>query len=178
MPDVFVVKDCEPGNRRIFQTWEELTVPHAVFEVTSRRTWLTDRNKKPRIYARLGIPAYFLFDPTGDYLKPPLCGYRLQEGQYVPIEPDDTGALLCEQLGVTLRLEGGGLRFYDTHSGQPLRTPFEAEHAARLVAEAARETAELAHEKETAAREAAEAGREAAEAEIQRLRALLEKRRD
>jgi Uma2 family endonuclease len=38
VPDVFVVKDCAPGPRRTFRTWEEERVPDVVFEVTSRAT--------------------------------------------------------------------------------------------------------------------------------------------
>ncbi|MBW3541361.1 MAG: Uma2 family endonuclease, partial [Planctomycetes bacterium] len=38
VPDTFVVKDCDPGRRRIFKIWEEGRVPDAVFEVTSRKT--------------------------------------------------------------------------------------------------------------------------------------------
>ena len=33
----------------------------------------------------LRVPEYFQFDPTEDYLRPPLQGHRLERGEYVPI---------------------------------------------------------------------------------------------
>ena len=35
----------------------------------------------------LGVKEYFLFDPFEDYLDPPIQGYRLRKGAYVPIKP-------------------------------------------------------------------------------------------
>jgi Uma2 family endonuclease len=106
VPDDFVVLDCDPARRNTFKIWQEQNnVPHAVFEVTSRSTRREDEVFKPRVYARLGVPEYFLYDPTSDYLSPPLQGFRTEHGSYTRITPDDTGALKCDQLGITLRLE-------------------------------------------------------------------------
>jgi len=38
VPDCFVVLNCNPGRRRMFQTWNEKRVPDVVFEATSRGT--------------------------------------------------------------------------------------------------------------------------------------------
>jgi Uma2 family endonuclease len=159
VPDVFVVLNCQPGDRRVFKTWEEGKCPDAVFEVTSRSTRRQDTGYKPRVYAGIGIPEYFVYDPTSDYLLPPLRGFRLTGDAYEAIEPDASEPLECRELGLRLRLEAGRLVVYDGLTGQLLLTEAEAERQAREAAEA---------------RAAAEAtARQAAELEVQRLRELL-----
>lgn len=161
VPDGFVVLDCDPGPRRTFKIWEEEKSPDVVFEVTSRSSRREDEIFKPRVYARLGVKEYFLYDPTSDYLDPPLQGYRLERGDHTRIEPDDAGTLGCEQLDITLRLDGGSLVMHDSDSGEVLYTEAEAEKAAR--------------EAERAAREAAEARADELEAELRRLREELKR---
>jgi hypothetical protein len=134
-PDGFVMKDCDPGRRRTFKTWVELRVPDVVFEVTSSSTRGEDERYKPQTYARIGVKELFLYDPTGDYLKPPLVGYRFSRGRRVRIRPDATGALECRELGLLLRLENGTLRMFDARTGERLLTEAEAERTAREAAE-------------------------------------------
>ncbi|MBW3543691.1 MAG: Uma2 family endonuclease, partial [Planctomycetes bacterium] len=117
---------------------------------------------KPEVYRRLGVREYFLYDPTADYLKPPLRGFRLAGDAYCPIEPDATGALISEELDLLLRLEGRDLWLFDRGSGERLLTEVEAGRAAL--------------EAERGAREAERAAREAAEAEAAHLRKLLRER--
>jgi hypothetical protein len=107
-----------------------------------------------------------LYDPTADYLRPPLQGHRLEGNRYVRIEPDANGRFLCSELGLWLLLENGELVMYDCQSGERLLTEAEAK-------EAAYEAERAAHEVERAAREAEQAAREAVEAELERLRAKL-----
>jgi len=168
VPDDFVVKDCEPGRRRTFKIWEEGRGPDVVFEVTSRVSRREDQEIKPELYATLGVKEYFSYDPTADYLRPPLQGYRLERGGYTRIEPDEAGVLQCEELGILLRLEEGDLVMCDGRSGDVLRTEAEAERMARDAAEMARDTAE-------AARDAAESRAAELEAELQRLREELKR---
>jgi Uma2 family endonuclease len=125
VPDNFVVFDCEPGERRVFKIWEEERVPDVVFEVTSQSTSQEDLVKKPLIYEAMGVREYFLFDPTGSYLKPTLQGFRLVEGRLVLMEPS-ADELICETLGVNLRLSGNDLLFIDSASGDSLLTESEA----------------------------------------------------
>lgn len=66
VPDAFVVKDCDPGRRRVYKVWEEGKPPDVVFETTSRSTRREDTVFKPRSYARIGIGEYFLYDPTSE----------------------------------------------------------------------------------------------------------------
>jgi Uma2 family endonuclease len=161
VPDEFVVLDCDPGRRRTFKIWEEGKVPNVVIEVTSKGTRNEDTKHKPKRYADIGIQEYFLYDPTSDYLTPPLRGFRLEDNGHVPIEPDESQALECRQLGLLLRLEDGELVLQDAETGERLLTESEAEQRAR--------------EAEQRAREAAEARAEAAEQELARLRELLKR---
>ena len=113
---------------------------------------------------------YFQYDPTGDYLKPALQGYRLgRGGDYAPIpsRADAAAALTLpsQVLGLELRLRDGRLRFYDPTAGQELRDYQEAELARRA--------AETRVHDEAVARQAAEKRATAAEAELARLRAEL-----
>ena len=70
-PDLFVVRGVERKQRAQYKVWEE-RVPEFVLEITSATTRHEDQHRKKSIYAALGVPEYYLFDPTGDYLDPPL----------------------------------------------------------------------------------------------------------
>ncbi|MEZ6035804.1 MAG: Uma2 family endonuclease [Planctomycetaceae bacterium] len=131
VPDGFVVLDCSPHRRRTFQTWKEQRVPNVVFEFTSKSTRRSDEVFKPRIYAEIGVPEYFLYDPQDEYLNPCLQGYRLVgEGTYVRIDSNVDGQLECQQLGITLEIAADrALILRDTASGEALLT--EAESLAR-----------------------------------------------
>ena len=169
-PDVFVVLGVEQRRRRIFQTWREGgRAPDVVIEITSKKTRKDDRERKPAIYAALGVREYFIFDPHREYLEPPLQGYRLVQGRYEPIATDP---LRSEVLNLELRQEDGMLRLYDPQTGERLPTSDE-EAQARRAAEAARLAAEAARQAEEAARRAAEARAAQLEAEVARLRAEL-----
>lgn len=146
VPDDFLVLDCDPRRRNTYQIWrEDNKVPNVVFEVTSKSTRREDEVFKPRTYAKLGVPEYFLYDPTSDYLSPPLQGFRNEHGSFARIVPDETGALKCEELDILLRLEQGDLVLYDARSGLVLPTAAEAAEtrAAELEAEVQRLRAEL-----------------------------------
>jgi Uma2 family endonuclease len=136
VPDAMVVKDCEPGRRRTYKIWEEHRVPCAVIETTSRSTKREDWSYKTQLYEKLRIREYFLYDPTADYLRPPLQGYRLAGEKYAPIAADASGRLLCEELGLWLQLEDGDLVMVDAQTGDRVLTEAEAARAANLAAEA------------------------------------------
>lgn len=126
VPDIFVVKDADPGRRRTFKVWEEGKVPDVVFEVTSRGSQREDRVWKPEKYSNIGVKEYFLYDPTEDYLEPPLQGFRLAGQDYQPIAPDEAGALACHELEIALQLDSGELVMRDARTGDVLPTPTEA----------------------------------------------------
>jgi Uma2 family endonuclease len=129
VPDAMVVKDCDPGRRRTFKVWEEGRVPCVAFETTSRSTKREDSAHKPQLYEKLGISEYFLYDPTADYLHPPLQGFRLHGDHHEPIESDPSGRLHCQELELWLSLEDGDLVMVDFHSGQRILTEVEAAEA-------------------------------------------------
>jgi Uma2 family endonuclease len=143
-PDVFVVQGVAKGERRTYRLWEEGQSPAVVFEITSRGSRLEDLGTKRAVYAMLGVREYFLYDPLGEYLRPSLQGYRLQEGEYQRIPPGGEGKLVSQALGLELRLEDGRLRVFNPTTGERLLTPAEALVARRVAdARAARAEAEL-----------------------------------
>jgi Uma2 family endonuclease len=125
VPDAFVAKGVSPNRRRTYKIWLEGKAPDVVIETTSRKTRRKDTTTKPELYARLGVKEYFLFDPDGEYLDPPLQGYRLRGRAYVRLKPDQDGGLTSRELELRLRLEEGQVRFYRLDSGKPLLTPVE-----------------------------------------------------
>ena len=120
----------------------------------------------------LKVPEYFQFDPTQDYLKPPLQGFRLVGGPVCPHQPIG-GRLPSEALGLHLERDGRELRLFDPALGVRLLTPREQRDVerrgpTRRVVGPSRS--------ETRAEEEAR-GRLLAEAEVARLRAEIEELR-
>ena len=147
-------------------------------EITSKSTRTEDERTKYALYAQLGVQEYFQYDPTGDYLRPQLRGYRLTAGQYQPIPPSNSG-LYSEVLGLELRLiepnpdffsdpmPPSELRFFDPRTGDKLLNYREMEQA-RQVAEQERLESELARQ------EAEQARRDAEQARLESEQARLE----
>jgi Uma2 family endonuclease len=132
-PDVFVVFGADKHDRFSYRLWQEPKAPDFVLEITSRSTRSEDQGAKRGIYAFLGIQEYWQFDPTHDYLTPPLQGLRLEGENYQPLSP--TGAsgglvsLHSDVLGLDLRCDRRTLHFYDPATGYTLLTHQEAEQA-------------------------------------------------
>lgn len=139
-PDVFVVKGVEKRQRPNYLIWEEAKGPEMIIELTSRTTREEDLEDKYELYLRLQVSEYFLFDPLGDYLRPPLEGYRLQRGRYKAIRPQD-GRLPSKVLGLHLESRGRELRLYDPASRRWL--PTAEERAAQAESEVERLRREL-----------------------------------
>ena len=165
-PDVFVAVGVEDKDRRTYLLWREAKGPDFVLEVTSRSTRRNDQVTKRALYEWMGVSEYVLYDPLGEYLDPPLQGYRRVGGRYVEWEgtrvPGGVRALHSEVLGLSLhvRARDRALRLYDPVSGKDLLTPVEAA--------AAREEAEARAEREAAARGEAEVRAERADARAER----------
>ena len=115
-------------HRSSYKVWVEGKAPDFVMEVASPGTWEADRGSKKAAYAEMGVLEYWLFDPTATLFDPPLEGYRLQRGSYVPLVASGPGlALPSNVLGLELRPDAGHVRFHDPATGEDLRTPLEAE---------------------------------------------------
>jgi Uma2 family endonuclease len=165
-PDVFVVKGVQKRQRPNYLLWEEKRSPQVVIELTSSSTRNEDTDTKKLLYQNtLKVREYFLFDPDGDYLDPPLQGFRLRGGVYRPIRAVN-GRLPSQTLGLHLQRDGRILRLWDPGTGQFLLMPREArETAERLASEALRR----ADQAERSLQQA-EARIAALEAELARLR--------
>jgi Uma2 family endonuclease len=141
-PDVFVVKGVAKHDRPNYLLWEEGKGPDVVIELTSSSTRREDMEDKYHLYQDvLRVKEYFLFDPLGDYLTPPLQGHRLRRGQYRPIRLI-AGRLPSQTLKLHLERHERELRLHDPAAGQWLRTPLE--RAAEAEAENDRLRRELA----------------------------------
>ena len=167
-PDVFVVFGVPKQKRRIYKLWEEGRVPALIIEITSKKTKKEDGEDKPEIYAGLGIPFLFLYDPLEEYLEPPLQGFELgDDGKYHRIPGPKDGPLACPPVGLDLFRDGNGrLQFRDAGTGETVHrvraaldqaeTAFARAEAARVQEKLARLDADTALRQETKARQKAE----------------------
>lgn len=125
MPDLFVARGVAKRERPNYLVWEEGKAPDFVLEVTTLASRTEDTEEKFRLYRDvLLVPEYFLFDPQGDALDPPLQGYRLHNAGYLRIEPE-AGALPSNVLGLHLMIEGSRIRLYDPAARCWLPSPEE-----------------------------------------------------
>lgn len=182
VPDVFVafgVPDPK-RKRRSFRSWRENgAIPAVIFEMASKGTVKENRRDKRKLYEELRVSEYFIFDPEAKYLDAPIEAFRLINGKYQQIVPDEFGHYASEQLGVWLLAKGDELQVVDVATGVAVLTRKKAREAEADRADAERERADA--ERRKAASEKRRADREkkradAAEAEIARLKALLQSR--
>jgi Uma2 family endonuclease len=133
-PDVFVVFGAAKRDRPSYKLWEEPKAPDFVLEITSKSTRSEDQESKPQTYAQLGVREYVQYDPTGDYLTPPLQGLRLVGGTYEPLpvteQPEGRLVLYSAVLALELHVEGNQLHFYTVETGQKLLTHRKPSRAA------------------------------------------------
>ena len=100
------------GNRSSYKVWEERKPPDWVLEVASPGTQTNDRGDQLDDYAAMGVPEYWLFDPSGDVFPrgtPRLQGLRLAGGKYQPLESrleDGERMIRSKALRLDVRVEG------------------------------------------------------------------------
>lgn len=186
-PDVLVVLGVENKERRYYNIETEGKAPDLIIELISTSTKLEDLGSKRVLYAGLGVREYYIFDPLREVIPGQLRGFRLFEGEYMPMVG---GRLQSQVLEVDFEVEQGWLRIYDRKTGQRLLTHGESE-AARKKAEAKaarveRSLVQAEHEAAQAEAKAVQAeakakqesvARQAAETELQQLREELAKLR-
>ena len=141
-PDLMVALRAERRDERLsYKLWEQPT-PEFLLESLSNSTWRADVGAKKRLYRRLGVREYWLFDAAGKRIKERLRGYRLRRGTgscahlntYRLVPKNRWGRRESEVLRLELCVREGELRFYDPSSGEFLLTVPEL-HAARQTAE-------------------------------------------
>ncbi len=128
-----VVSETNPLGR--YEIGPNKSAPRIAFEIASNETWQIDLNKKPDIYAKMGIKEYFTFDPLGVWTrdwrkKGPLLGWRLGSASVQPTEiiPVD-GRLWSDELNSWFTVQKDNtLRLFDVE-GKLRLTPeqFQAE---------------------------------------------------
>ncbi len=96
-PDVFVVLKASKRMRKSWVVWEEGKGPDVVIELLSESTKKNDLLNKKEVYQnKLKVPEYYYFSP----LSFEWSGFRLEDGVYVDIEPDDEARLKSGKLGL------------------------------------------------------------------------------
>ncbi len=145
-PDIYIAFGVEATAirpRKIYLPWEVGKPPDWVIEIASSSTGREDVGRKRVIYARIGVPEYWRFDPTGgEYHGIELAGERLVGDEYQPIElttePDGVLKGYSEVLGLSLCWDDGEPRLYDPVAGAYLEDARDI-HIAREAAEAENE---------------------------------------
>ena len=166
-PDILAVLDVPSHDRTSWIVSHEGKGLDLVIEIaTGGGDSRKDFDRNVQLYARLGIPEYFIFDRPGQRV----VGYRLrgQGSSYEPLVPQ-AGRLLSQVLGLELTAESGMLRFY--HGTAPLLFMDE------LVGKLNHMIADLVEARDAAAQRAErEAQRASAlQREVEELRATLER---
>lgn len=175
-PDVYLsfnVDQLAIRKRALYLPWEAGKVPDWVLEVGSKSAGDIDVARKPLIYARIGVPEYWQFDPSGgEHHGRPLAGGRLSGNGYQPVplttEPDGILKGYSEVLRLSLCWDEGWPLLYDPATGTYLESRRQ-EKAAREDAEARAAYAEARIAEEQSARRAAEARIRELEERLRRL---------
>ena len=154
-PDVYIAFGVDAQairERNLYLPWEAGKPPDWVLEIASPTTAQQDVNRKPGIYAHIGVPEYWRFDPSGGRSHgAALYGGILTGGVYQPVElttgPDGILKGYSPILGLSLCWDEGWPRFYDPNTGRYLenwrQTTARAEAEARARAEAEAEVHRL-----------------------------------
>ncbi|MGH9835054.1 MAG: Uma2 family endonuclease [Blastocatellia bacterium] len=155
-PDFFLVKGTQQRPRKSWVVWEEDgKYPDLIIELLSDSTEDVDREIKLELYQdRFRTPEYFWFSP--ETLE--FAGWKLVDGKYQQIEPNDRGWRWSHALELYLGIEDGKLRYF-SNEGQKVASPQEEALINRKIAELEAARAEQAAQR--AEREARRAEQEA-----------------
>lgn len=189
-PDIYVAFGVDARAirpRRLYLPWEVGKPPDLAIEVASYSTGREDVNLKPGIYARIGVPEYWRFDPTGGrYHGHPLYGGLLSNGAYRAVdlttEPDGILKGYSPALELSLAWDEGWPRFYDPATGtylegwRELWAARESNREALAAERAALQSERAAHAATQAAWQIERNARAAERARIRELEAELRRR--
>ncbi len=183
-PDVYLAFGVDTQAirpRKLYLPWEVGKPPDWVLEIASSSTGREDVGRKRDIYAHIGVPEYWRFDPTEEskYHGQKLAGDRLVDGEYQPIElttaPDGILKGYSDVLALSLCWDDGWPRLYNPATDTYLEG-WQQVWAAREVAELRATEAELRAAASETRAAAERARRRAVESELQQLRAQLRRR--
>jgi Uma2 family endonuclease len=147
-PDVFVAFGVrnKGQNRTEFLVAAEGVRPSLIVEVVSPRYRKEDRETKVQEYAQAGVQEYAIIDrrkQRGQVIEEVL-GYRLVEGKYLPLTPDDEGCILCQTVGLRIGLQEGRVVMVDAQTNQRLLTSLELEQRANQAEQRANQAEQRA----------------------------------
>jgi len=176
-PDVFVVLDVPPGERKSWVVWEEGKSPDVVIELLSPSTAEDDKTRKKGIYqSRLKVAEYYWYDP---FDPADFAGFELRTDGYHALTFDAGESLPSRALGLRLTRWRGEYRGTEAvwlrwlaDNDEVLPSAEEEANAARQEANSAREEVNAARQEADAARREARQAREQAERLAARLRAM------
>ena len=182
-PDVYLAFGVDARAirpRKLYLPWEVGKPPDFAMEVASASTARQDVTAKRDIYARIGVPEYWRFDPKdGDYHGAKLAGEQLVNGVYQPIElttePDGILKGYSPVLGLSVCWQARLPRLYDSVTNTYLESWREVA-AARSSAEVERDAAEAERDAAEARATVEQAARLVAEERIRQLEAELRRR--
>jgi Uma2 family endonuclease len=136
-PDVAVVAPVRnrDENRSQFIVADEGARPLLTIEVVSRSTRRYDRVDKVRDYALVGVQEYVYIDvwERRGQVQRELAGFRLEDGRYLPILPDEDGALFLNSVNLRIGLDDDRVWLEDAATGQELLTNLQAQSALRTA---------------------------------------------
>jgi Uma2 family endonuclease len=109
-PDIFVVLNANPRQRRSWTVWQEDgKFPNVIIELLSNSTARVDRGVKKQLYQNIWqVPDYFWFHPETLEFQ----GFRLVNGVYQAIMPNANGYLWSPELELYLGIHNETLRFF------------------------------------------------------------------
>lgn len=147
-PDLLVAFDANPVAYKTSNGYvvsQQHKPPDFVLEVASRRSAAEDLGAKKDYYEGLGVVEYWLFDSQAEFYGFTLAGYRLEQGEYQPIEVSEitSGVFQGYSAALNLRLRAGDgyLGWHDPVTGDHIPT-LQTQSNRAETAEARAETAE------------------------------------
>ncbi len=146
-PDAFVIgQGLDPTRDITAVRLADVGAPLFVAEVASRSTVRNDIEGKAEVYARIGVPEYLVFDPTGDILGVRIRAWRHdpnRPGQYRPWTADEDRYWRSDILGVSLQPRPRYIAVRDD-DGEEIGLPVDNGERARAAERALREAREAA----------------------------------
>jgi Uma2 family endonuclease len=157
-PDTFVAFNIRDKQtiRTEFNVPSEGTTPAFVVEVVSPRYRTADRVKKVRKYAQAGVQEYAIFDrrkQRGQWCDEVL-GYRLVDGIYLPLVPDEDGLLFFATVNLRIGMHDKQVILIDETTGNRLLTASELEQRAADAQQQAADAQQQAADAQQQARQA------------------------